>query len=547
MGSTSPEQFSLFDTLTGSKSANHHAATSLILNLLKAVGYEACQTDRNTHYLYSVVSDIRDAYDSVNDWIDRVDSGNGDIWTLFNNYTNAIDPLEERLSRLFQLLKEDYNKEQTYTSDDDLGSCFDLVELFETIRGELGTTVEKLGQYFAEGDKSSKSRSLFGDDYLYIQSLRNKLDKKQVMGKRYLRKFRQENDKTIKLLENWSTGPPQGATADKIAIKGIQVWMIVYSVIDKGTAPSASSKLKALINTEELWNELYKTTVLVNEYLQAPSKPFEKLENNYKALIEYLKTSAVIVLARGQKSESELISLPPQPSLSRLPDTYLKVIKLVAKTGRPYFAQAVILAKECQKLSSTYSAKPLDQRHEIEEVFTKVEVALKSAEDHRSHNASAKLEVSDDVDKKFKEAHEQAKDCFQSLELTNDWDELDRGMKTAKANDTQRKQDFESYVKAHASQQSLPHQSFITVTIETRASKGSTEGVLHSYKVEKTTRLSTLLWDRIRSEARPAGLNVKAYFTKKDSPNRERLDSDMKIEEVDPNTPQLTLVLVIPT
>ncbi|KAF9266644.1 hypothetical protein L218DRAFT_857688 [Marasmius fiardii PR-910] len=152
---TSPQQFSLFDELTGPKSTTHHAATGLILNLLQAVGHEACQTKHNTHYLYSVISEIRDAYDAVNFWIDQVDYDSGNVdqaWQVFTKYTGAIDPLEEyvRLARLFQLLLEDYNREQTYATNNDIENCFGLVESFETIRLELRITVDKLTQHFEE-------------------------------------------------------------------------------------------------------------------------------------------------------------------------------------------------------------------------------------------------------------------------------------------------------------------------------------------------------------------------------------------------------------
>ncbi|KAF9266654.1 hypothetical protein L218DRAFT_81558 [Marasmius fiardii PR-910] len=347
MPSSSP--FSLFDELTRPKSANRPEATDLILNLLRAVGYEACQTKRNTHYVYSVVLGLRDAYDDVNDWIHQIDSETAsDVWSLFSQYTGAINPLEEWLSELLQSLQESCDKERAYARDQDLGeNCFNHVRSCETIRDALRKTVEKLDQRFGKDTESTRARYLFGDDYLYLQNVRNKFGNIQGMGGRHGNDLFQKLNDAITYFGAWSADPSKAAVADRVATKGIQIWMLVHAVVEKGTATAAPNDLKAFLDTDELWKELVKAAELVNSHFSNPELAFKDLEKGYEDLIDCL----------GKRG---LSSLPKS-----LPD-YLEVVKLVAKTARPYFAQAVVLAKECQQLANVHSKRKLQERHRIE-------------------------------------------------------------------------------------------------------------------------------------------------------------------------------------
>ncbi|KAF9266653.1 hypothetical protein L218DRAFT_996814 [Marasmius fiardii PR-910] len=525
---TSSAAFSLFNTLTGLKTQNQqHPATDFISNLLKAVGYEACQTKRNTHYLYSVITDYRDAYENVNGWIDQIGTLKGEEkWNVFIKYTDAIDPLEEWLLKLFQSLQTSYNKEKAYADAQNLAeTCFTHVESFESIRAILKTTVEELDKYFPEKDsKSIRARYLLGDDYLYLQDVRSKFDNIQNMGHggRHRNILVKELDDAIKYFKTWSANAPSAAEADKIATKGIQIWMLVHAVIEKGTAAQAPEDLKTFLDADELWKELIKATKLVNKHFRDLGLGYDALETGYKALIAYLKQHG--------------------PSSKSLP-VYLEVLELVAKAARPYFAQAVILAKECEKLAKVHSEKKLQERHEIEIVVDEVKAALESAKNLRSaSNNPSQFNVSEDteVSKKFSKAQEQAKKCLEGFQLTPDagtatnWDDA---MDKAKKNDDKRKQDFENHLKNAPKELQSP---MVKVKIEMKPSEG---GQPASYEVESNTRLSALLWHHMsRSDSK--SVNVMAYFIKSGDPSQTRLESQMEVGKV--STGEVALALVIP-
>lgn len=90
---------SLFESLT--KVDQAYPATELIRSLLKVVAYDACAVKRNTLSSYRIVTKARDRCKEIHDLIKAVDEEeNADAWAIYDQYTKAIDPLEEWVARI---------------------------------------------------------------------------------------------------------------------------------------------------------------------------------------------------------------------------------------------------------------------------------------------------------------------------------------------------------------------------------------------------------------------------------------------------------------
>ncbi|EEB87767.1 hypothetical protein MPER_14750, partial [Moniliophthora perniciosa FA553] len=100
-----------------------------------AIAHDTCVARRNTHSLYSLVSDARDAYDHLNKLIDQIESDNElATWDVFDEYTEAIEPFEDLL---FDLAPIAENESQYFANKSNLEACIGSVEVWSESRMHL--------------------------------------------------------------------------------------------------------------------------------------------------------------------------------------------------------------------------------------------------------------------------------------------------------------------------------------------------------------------------------------------------------------------------
>jgi hypothetical protein len=72
-----------------------HGATELVKYLLQAVGRDIVSAQRNTHVSYMVVERTRDVVKKINECINEVENNTTGDWSIYDKYSQAIEPLEE--------------------------------------------------------------------------------------------------------------------------------------------------------------------------------------------------------------------------------------------------------------------------------------------------------------------------------------------------------------------------------------------------------------------------------------------------------------------
>ncbi|KAJ8072675.1 hypothetical protein AAF712_008203 [Marasmius tenuissimus] len=503
---------SLFDHLTGFGSdseATGPAATELIQRLVKVVGYDACQAKRNTTYIYSVVSDYRDVNKTLNEWIGKLETSSdaAEQLRLFEDYTTAIDKIEEELLKLSLLFEEGNNVESQYDKVGTIDTCIALAQFYRKTRDGLGAAIVAVPSSVTQKpDFSSVKRAPFTDDYAHIVDIQNKIPTlaaalkiKHKLYKELAGHLKRTETSLAKWSSEDSTTDPEIVQA--ISIATVQFWMLVHFLFDKAHAAGESrdeNALWKLLNTRKVWEETLKTATIVNEHLEAPSTA-DTLETALKEYMKFLKPGLFAQL--------------------NLPDI-LTLRRMAAKIARPYFGQAVALIRECEALIKSWEAKTHDQQTNIEEAFAKSTDALKAAADHRTKDPG-NFTVSDEVAQKFTAAHTDAKECFGNASLSNEWEGK---MKDAMQMDEQRMEAFKKRVSPHPSQtESKPQKDKVSVSVDIgKASK--------KYEVEKDTMLSGLLWLCAKQPDGPK-LTARAHFIAKGDAERKRLASDMLVKE----------------
>ncbi|KAK1228570.1 hypothetical protein PQX77_008435 [Marasmius sp. AFHP31] len=504
----SASTISLFDHLTGSGStATTFAATELSQRLIQVVGYDACQSKRNTTYIYSVVSDYRDANNIVNGWIGKLETSENDDeqLKLFEDYTTSVDIVEEELLKLSLLLEGSNRAESEYDTTGTIDTCIALVQYFKKVREGLGAAIAAIpAAVTQESDLSSIKRAPFADDYANVVDIQNKipaLAAELEIQPEFYKTLVGHLQKTEASLAKWS--PKDSATDQEnaISIATVQFWMLVCFLFDKAHAAGESRNENALwkmLKTGQVQDETLKTATIVNEHLEAASNA-DKLET---ALGEYME-----FLRRGLFDQLDLPNI-------------LALRRLVAKIARPFFGQAVALIRECEALTRSWGEKTHEQQMNIEEAFDKSKNALQAAVDHRKNDPGNFVVSNPEVAEKFLTAHTGAKGCFGNESASNEWEGK---MQAAMQKDEQRINDFKDKVSHPSQMEPKTQKGKVPVSVDI-------DKTTKQYEVEKDTMLSGLLWLCAQQSDGPK-LTTRAHFIVKGDTTGTRLASDMLVKE----------------
>lgn len=90
---------------TESSTSEDVGATALIQSLLEVTAFDACTAKRNTFATLGVISKARDLCKNIHTLAEKVDKDELLDWSSYEEYTKAIDPLEQCVQK-FMYTKE---------------------------------------------------------------------------------------------------------------------------------------------------------------------------------------------------------------------------------------------------------------------------------------------------------------------------------------------------------------------------------------------------------------------------------------------------------
>ncbi|KAG8790805.1 hypothetical protein FRC12_010978 [Ceratobasidium sp. 428] len=466
-------------------------ATLLIEHLVRLHAADVCRFRRNTQASYRFVDTARDLVDKINELINKIEEEAG--WDDFEKYIQAIDRLEEILLEYEE--SEDLNEDVDLLDSSSVDNFTNFIARWEKNRGTIRKRVEKLRgeKEFSnlldpsQKDKADLDAAYKHDDRTLLSQLVAGI-KADLATEKIAPEFPKQ---MFRLLGEISHGAGEiekrfkattsiSANWDVLAIKSL---MAVYGLIKLGRNEDISSDTRRHLKLQQPWMTAKN---LLNELLFciAPDKAKGKAEQLYKDFLAEF-------LGRSQ---------------GNLPESYKQLIKMVAKIGRSYHAQSLLLVTLCRELAESYLAKQeKSDKHYLllQFAFDQTLAALQESSTamglttgqtsllHLSHFDISAYEAQPCI-QLFKDSAQELSSCFQELGLDEKGGNSLR-LQTAFLRDRDRMEKVNSRIDKISNP--IQANDIVEVTVKIRKGQSSGEVVGDRIvKVLRTTRLTAIGW-----------------------------------------------------
>ncbi|KAH9995259.1 hypothetical protein BJV77DRAFT_1066350 [Russula vinacea] len=517
------------------------AATEVIKYLVQAVGRDVVSFQRNTQVSYMAVERARDILKQINDYIDKVENsiGTAEDWDNFEKFTTAIDPLEEILSNLLLLTKDE--KEQHFAKIDSIGDCVTSAvhwvhhrqELFKAL-GDFDTSIglDRLSDESRTQTREHEHKEAqFNDDKAFLEELgtttKNVISKDSIKFPSYL----QAAEASLESLQNAVINGSTSSTPEWLRVTTIQTSILVEGVV-KIMEVTPDTKILSHLKSKPVWTAASELTKDLRDNLNnTPSILPESVKKKYDALVKLLPNSCDLAL----------------------PEAYVELIKKVGHIRRPFQAQAIALARLCHflagKFNETGASITVEGFNSLDEAFDKtlavLEAAINVVSDLRTFD-TANFDEHPTLEE-FTKAEGLIKKGFKPFSLDAEWSSRQSDLVAARNKDKKRMEELSSLYSQNPSDTTKK----VMVNVNIHCESGNSLGKV-SVEEDETTRLLALRW-RVASVLKPDEMKRArdaGTFFKEDGRSKLALQSQLsQLEDIvrdSAGKSEVTLRLVVP-
>ncbi|KAB5593132.1 hypothetical protein CTheo_3434 [Ceratobasidium theobromae] len=329
----------LYFDLTTPRS-NLYPVTEVIYNLIQILGADVCSFRRNPQTSYRLVELARDLHDEINNLIEKVEES-GD-WEDYIKYTEAIDPLEQVLLDIVAVIHEE--QEEYLVTGSSVQECTASIAKWVNNRKSIRDCFQRLQseselKVLIPSAKDSNDEILNAyahDDRGLLHSLLRGIEANLPLIKRQkiqssLKSVRDGLESVLDLRE----GGSKRSIDEGLNTLSIKCGMITYGVTQLMLGESVIPSLRDHLHTEGVWKVAKELVEHTYDCLKSGGSTLAQLEAAYKVF------------------ESVLLKETPV----ELPKSYFRLVKMIGKIDRAYYAQSLLLLSLCREAASHFEEK----------------------------------------------------------------------------------------------------------------------------------------------------------------------------------------------
>ncbi|KAK7013987.1 hypothetical protein R3P38DRAFT_3362779 [Favolaschia claudopus] len=455
----SANQHSLYLNLTKLALLEPPKVIQSLSGLLEVAASYACEAKRNQHSLYWTVSTFRDCLDEINDLTTKVTVDSKESWNIFDRYTSMIPNLEGLLLEFCA-----WSATESLGSNDlsgtDVQVDITFIDAWMKAKTELQKQNENLIRFLnfepeaRRNERTAKMELAYkcDDMNLYRAFVRKWADYPAVSTTLGQENFRSINEKldAVASRENLPR---------TFRVQFIRVTMIIDISLS-----GRDMRVAQLAEVKKFWTVILELVDAVEVSSKGDTNDLSGMESAFENLRNYLIHE-------------------PAPPVS---NPCFKLLPLLSKIVRPYYAVGLVLVIECRTLHAKFCENRTHQwRVYLDDAIQKTKNTLDAAS-AVTYDPHAEWKEVATVNASIGAAAASVKKCLTFYDLIDDAQGFENKIKDARVKDQER---LEAIQLSKAKTLTKSNDTIVHVELVVAGGRK-----IYQYSMDRSSTLSSVAW-----------------------------------------------------